>query len=196
MIYKVIVGMLKTRTSVHVGSGKGNELTDALIHCDADGRPVIPGTAIAGALRALLTRLAPRLLGTACRTLAETPEERKLSCSCPVCRLFGDVNPSDEKGGTSAASLLLVFSARPLSETMPLTLIRDGVGVERASGVAARAGAVKFDLEVLPPGVKFQLRMELRDANAEDEQLLAAGLAEWKAGRLCIQRENHHRIPK
>ncbi|CCQ93987.1 conserved hypothetical protein [[Clostridium] ultunense Esp] len=186
MIYKVIVGTLKTRTSVHVGSGKGNELADDLIHCDADGRPVIPGTAIAGALRALLTRLTPRLIGTVCRALAETPEERKLSCSCPVCRLFGDVNPSDEDGSTSAASRLLVFNARPLSETMPLTLIRDGVGIERTSGVAARAGAVKFDLEVLPPGVKFDLRMELRDASEEDEQLLAAGLAEWKAGRLWI----------
>ncbi|ADG06918.1 RAMP superfamily CRISPR-associated protein [Kyrpidia tusciae] len=186
MIYKVIMGTLETRTSVHVGSGKGNELTDALIHCDADGRPVIPGTAIAGALRALLTRLAPRLSGTACRALAQTPDERKLSCSCPVCRLFGDVNPSDTEGITSAASRLLVFNARPLSGTMPLTWIRDGVGIERASGVAARAGAVKFDLEVLPPGVKFELRMELRGASEEDEQLLAAGLAEWKAERLWI----------
>jgi hypothetical protein len=54
------------------------------------------------------------------------------------------------------------------------------------TGAAARAGAVKFDMEVLPARSAFELRMELRDSNSNDEKLLAAGLAEWEAGRLWL----------
>jgi CRISPR/Cas system CSM-associated protein Csm3 (group 7 of RAMP superfamily) len=97
--------------------------------------------------------------------------------------LLGDINPSDE-GTLSQASRLLIFNAES-SNTKP-PLIRDGVGINRVTGAAARAGAVKFDLEVLPPGVTFDLRMELRDPNAMDKQLLAAALAEWKAGRVWL----------
>ncbi len=185
MTYKVITATLTARTAVHIGSGEGNDLTDALVRRGADGQPFIPGTAIAGVLRALLTRLAPRLGENCCVVLAETSAERNKSCSCAVCRLFGDVNPTDEEGSTSSASRLLVFNARP-SGTLPCLLIRDGVGIDRVTGAAARAGAVKFDLEVLPAGATFELRMELRDSGLEDERLLAAGLAEWKAGRLWL----------
>jgi CRISPR/Cas system CSM-associated protein Csm3 (group 7 of RAMP superfamily) len=66
-------------------------------------------------------------------------------------------------------------------------VIRDGVGIDRPSGAAARAAAAKFAVETLPAGAAFELRMELREPDAgqrvEDEQLLAAALAEWQAGR-------------
>lgn len=185
MAYKVITAILAARTAIHIGSGESNDLTDAMVRRDAEGRPLIPGTAIAGALRALLTRLAPRLKGELCAVLSEKQEDRKKSCNCAVCRLFGDVNPSDAEGCTSAASQLLVFNARPI-DAPPYFLIRDGVGVDRVTGTAAKAGAVKFDLEVVPPGATFELRMELRNASQEDEQLLAAGLAEWADGRLWL----------
>jgi len=185
MTYKMITAILTARTAVHIGSGEGNGLTDALVRRDAEGQPFIPGTAIAGALRTLLTRLAPRLGQEPCRALSERKEDRRKSCDCVVCRLFGDINPGDEEGSTSAASRLLVFNAHPV-DTLPRPLLRDGVGIDRVSGTAARAGAVKFDLEVLPAGAKFELRMELCDATPEDEMLLAAGLAEWEAGRLWL----------
>lgn len=185
MTYRVITATLAARTAVHIGGGEGNDLTDALVRRDVEGRPFIPGTAIAGALRTLITRLAPRLGEEPCRVLSEKYEDRRKSCDCAVCRLFGDVNPSDEEGSTSAASRLLVFNARPAG-TLPCPLVRDGVGIDRVTGAAARAGAVKFDLEVLPAGTTFELRMELRDSSLEDERLLAAGLAEWEAGRLWL----------
>ena len=184
MKYKVIIGTLKARTAVHIGSGRGNDLTDALIRRDAQGRPFIPGTAIAGALRSLATRLAPRLeLGNnkVCAALTGSGD----SCDCPVCHLFGDINPSDKEGAESAASRILVFNAR-LKGDVPQTLIRDGVGIDRVTGAAARAGRVKFDLEVLPAGAEFEVRFELRDTNDADEQLLAALLQEWQAGRVWL----------
>jgi len=60
------------------------------------------------------------------------------------------------------------------------------VGIDRVTRAAARAGAVKFDLEVLPAGATFNLRLELRDTAEEDERLLAAGLSEWQEGRMWL----------
>lgn len=185
MTYRVVTAILTARTAVHIGSGEGNDVTDALVRRDADGQPFIPGTAIAGALRTLLTRLAPRLGEKTCKVLSEENGERRKSCECAVCRLFGDINPSDEEDSTSVASRLLVFNAHPV-DASPSILIRDGVGIDRVSGTAAKAGAVKFDLEVLPAEARFELRMELRDTTPEDESLLAAGLVEWEDGRLWL----------
>ncbi|HQE92103.1 MAG TPA: RAMP superfamily CRISPR-associated protein [Anaerolineae bacterium] len=182
MTYRVITATLTARTAIYIGSGEGNDLTDALLRRDAEGRPIIPGTAIAGALRALLTRLAPRFGSALCVALTD---DSNASCSCSVCRLFGDINPTDETESQSAASRLMIFNATP-SGNLPRSLIRDGVGIDRVTGTAARAGSVKFDLEVLPAGATFDLRLELRDAAPEDEALLAAGLAEWQAGRLWL----------
>ncbi|RJQ27238.1 MAG: hypothetical protein C4589_08860, partial [Peptococcaceae bacterium] len=185
MSYRVIEALIKTRTPVHIGAGEGNELTDALLKRNAAGEVIIPGTSLAGALRGLLTRLAPRLgEGGICQSLKNNAAG--VPCGCAVCRLMGDVNPADEETDEerkpqASASRLIVFDARPVSN-MP-ALIRDGVGINRVTGAAARAGSAKFDLEVLPAGSVFALRMELRDTGEKDERLLAAGLAEWRAGR-------------
>lgn len=177
-VYRVITGLLVARTAVHIGTGRVSDTTDALIRRDGAGQPLIPGTAIAGSLRALLTRLAPRLGSGVCQAL----QGGSASCNCGVCHLFGDINPTDE--GEAQASHLLVFDA-PLHSDAP-TAIRDGVGVDRATGAAARAAAAKFDLEALPAGAAFELRMELRGDNEQDERLLAAALAEWTEGRAWL----------
>ncbi len=195
--YRVVTGTLRARTAIHVGSGMDSDTTDALIRRDTGGAPIIPGTAIAGVLRSLLTRMAPRLGREVCKALENDQEE---SCSCAVCHLFGDVNPPQDSATDGAekkkasASRLLVFNARPFSEGengQPYSAhyggpIRDGVGIERTARTAARAGAVKFDMEVLPAGMEFSLMMELRDASDTDEQLLAAGLTEWEQGRVWL----------
>ena len=49
---------LVTRTALHVGSGQGDAVTDAFVRQDAQGLPIIPGSSLAGALRAMATRLA------------------------------------------------------------------------------------------------------------------------------------------
>lgn len=186
-MYKVITATITTCTALHLGTGDNSDLTDAKIRRDSKGRPFIPGTSIAGVLRTLLTRLALGLQEEPCNALRRGVKGESF-CKCIVCRLLGDINPKDDEGSESNASRLLVFNA-PLLEEVPPSLIRDGVGIERSTGAAARQGAVKFDLEVLPPGISFFLRMELRDneeLSTKEEKLLAAGLAEWKAGRLYL----------
>jgi CRISPR/Cas system CSM-associated protein Csm3 (group 7 of RAMP superfamily) len=184
MTYRVITAMLKARTAIHMGSGAGGDLTAALLRRDAAGQPIVPGTAIAGALRTLATRLAPRLElenNKACAALGDSDE----SCDCAVCHLFGDIHPSDSEDAKSEASRILVFNAR-MKDDQPQPYIRDGVGIDRATGTAARAGGVKFDLEVLPADSEFEVRLELRDVEEDDKRLLAAVLAEWRAGRVWL----------
>lgn len=184
MGFRAIIAQLVLRTALHVGTGNNTEAADDLIRRDARGRILIPGTSLAGSLRAIATRLAPRLGSAPCQSLQEGDFGGK-PCECLTCKLFGDVNPQRDptKG---VASRLIVFDA-PL-ENEPELVIRDGVGIDRVSGAAARKERLKFDLEVVPAGTTFALRMEL-DPNLKDEQpleLLAATLAEWQAGRGAV----------
>lgn len=187
MSYEIITGCLITRTALHVGAGEGNSTTDALLRQDAQGRLLIPGTALAGTLRTIATRLAPRLGHKACWALWPEDDPKRppnKACKCPVCHLFGDINPQEQENDGDASRLWIADAF--LKTAIPETQIRDGVGIDRRSRVAARQGAVKFDLEVLPPESAFTLRFELQDTNLTDEQLLAAALAEWEQGRGTI----------
>lgn len=206
----IFTGELTTRTALHVGGGRASPTADSILRRTASGEIVIPGSALGGALRALATRLAPRLDGQRCWALWSQPEQKEYdtafarlqqmferrrqrnpavvvpalrACQCATCHLFGSVNPqaqNTEEGGRAAR--LWVYDAT-LTQVGAATTIRDGVGIDRRSGVAARAEAVKFDLEALPAGSTFRFRLELENPSGLDETLLAAVLAEWCAGR-------------
>jgi len=209
MRYRTFRAKLVTTTALHIGTGRWNEVTDALVRRDLGGRILIPGTAIAGSLRALATRLAPRLnigadaekricLALKPREEIKEAEKNKRPCGCSVCHLFGDILPGvgdredfrnlrtpwmyDDENTTRASR---VFIEDALAENDRIeTLVRDSVGIDRASGAAARAGAVKFDAEVIPSGTSFKLQFELEDsATINDINLLITALAEWEAGR-------------
>ena len=181
MSIRTISATLKTCTPLHIGSGRSSETPDDLLRRDAQGRLLIPGPSLAGALRSIATRLAPRLGSEPCQALQSNPPKNQ-ACGCLVCQLFGDVNPQEHKG---EASKLIVYDA-VLGDAK--IVIRDGVGINRVTGAAARKEHLKFDLEVLPAGASFELRMEL-DPYFENEkalELLAASLAEWQAGRGAV----------
>ena len=178
----LIVAALKAHTALHIGGMGGDHVTDDLVRRDAQGRLFIPGSAIAGPLRAILTRLASRLGSDPCQALRGGNEK----CGCWVCELFGEVNPQEAKSGDlgGRASSLWIYDAYLSGPTA----IRDGVGIERTTGTAARQGHVKFDLEVAPSGVEFQVRIVLKPHSdpalqARCENLLALALAEWQSGR-------------
>jgi len=182
MTFRAMTATLRLRTALHVGTGQDSETTDDLLRRDVRGRLLVPGTAIAGALRSLATRLAPRFDGEQpCQAL--TGPTTNEACQCLVCRLFGDVNPGEENEEASAARVL-VYDA--VLADVPGLQIRDGVGIDRVTGAAARRERIKFDYEVLPPGTTFKLRLEI-DPRLPDEEktlpLLASVLAEWEQGR-------------
>jgi CRISPR/Cas system CSM-associated protein Csm3 (group 7 of RAMP superfamily) len=185
MTFQAITADLVLRTALHVGTGQDTETADDLLRRDARGRLLIPGTAIAGALRSIATRLAPRFDGEKpCQAL--TGVQSAKACQCLVCQLFGDVNPRDDNEGASAARVL-VYDA--VLDAAPAVQIRDGVGIDRVTGAAARRERIKFDYEVLPAKTAFKLRLEI-DRRLENRDktlpLLAAALAEWEQGRGAV----------
>ena len=82
------------------------------------------------------------------------------------------------------ASRLWVADAKPIAAAP--THVRDAVGIERATNVAARSASVKFDFEIVQKDVRFCLQLHLEEAGLPEQQLLSAVLAEWQAGRASI----------
>jgi CRISPR/Cas system CSM-associated protein Csm3 (group 7 of RAMP superfamily) len=141
----VAVTTLRLVTATHFGGGE-SERSDAQVLRDGDGLPFIPGASLAGAARAFLRsrRVEGRLLEL----------------------LFGGHEPSVLPGGAATAgresdwwtSLLIVDDAFPTGPR-PAPVLRDSVRIDGKRGSAADQG--KFDYEVLEPGTRFSLRLEL-----------------------------------
>lgn len=188
--YFAVVGKLDFATALHIGVGRGVVGTDAPLRRNECGELFLPGTALAGILRNQAALLAARMnfAGNSrkvCLALSGQSGRRE-PCGCPVCHLFGEMYPGEgndtERDGR--ASRLWVYDAPLVKSSLPF--VRDGVGIDRATGAASRAGRVKFDQEILPAGAEFALRLELEDSTDNDELLLAAVLAEWMAGRAWV----------
>lgn len=179
-----ITGQLKLTSGLHIGTGKGGDVTDSAVRRNSKGELVIPGRAIGGSLRTLATRLAPRLFAenALCVALKPPTNTGKMHpvCGCVVCALFGTVNFRND-ADEGHASPLWVYDAMAQSATH----IRDGVGIDRRRKTASRN--VKFDYEVAPSGTEFALKMRLQPLPEQDvtslRTLLQATLAEWEAGR-------------
>ncbi|HHU32616.1 MAG TPA: hypothetical protein GXZ50_08160 [Clostridia bacterium] len=180
MIKRIIIGKLKTLTGLHIGSGEVAEVTDALVCRNIDGDLIIPGTSLAGALRALATRLAPYLGCKRCITLEGVVGLHGV-CNCPVCSLFGVINPGgNENEGNS--SKIWFYDA--VLEGDIKTVIRDGVGIDRETKTASRATRAKYDFEVVPKDTVFSFRFELHDElSKEEKEILTFVLTEWQKGR-------------
>lgn len=201
MRYRALTATIKLRTALHMGSGLNNDMTDALCSRSADGQWIIPGTSLAGALRASALRLAPRITTshhskTACRGLTGAPDDAKaaaLPCQCIVCALFGYryMGCEESKSNQPQRSRIAITNA-VAEQSEQHTRIRDGVGIERSNAVAARATAAKFDFEIVPAGTRFTFRIEFPMNEGEcpqsedQERLLAVVLAEWQAGRATL----------
>lgn len=186
-IERAILAELELTTALHVGIGKGSKPTDSPLRRSGDCRIVLPGRAIGGALRTLATRLAPRLemfnVITWCKAILPPDENNRKPCGCVTCQLFGDLYPDEDDENGGSASLLWISDAFLISERQ--THVRDGVGLARDTGVAARN--IKFDFETVPRGARFSFRLRLEDDDSPAAEfrvrLLAAVLAEWEAGR-------------
>lgn len=179
----LISAPLTLRSALHVGGTGGDEVADDSIRRDASGRPFVPGSALVGPLRALATRLAPRILPYTRYCAALT--DRRHVCGCPVCQLFGEVNPeaeADENQLGGRASALWCADVMLTGATQ----VRDGVAIERANR-AARA-TLKYTTELLMATAPGELQLTLRSTGSEstdvqNRRLLALLLHEWQQGR-------------
>lgn len=151
-----ITGYLTLLTPTHFGAvaGRGDALVDMSLLLDEEERlPLIPGTTIAGALRSYLRT---RLHGYKEAEPKETNEKNSA-----IARLFGPTRESDEQH-SRFQSLLIVDDA--LGDRTD-SILRDGVRIDPKTRTADEGkedeGGAKFDVELLQPGVRFQLNFEV-----------------------------------
>lgn len=147
----VVTGAMKLESAAHFGGESETAVDMAVLRDPKEGRPLLPGTSLAGALR---SHLADVLGGYG------SSEHKN------VALLFGGAR-SDDLG--SQSPLIVFDSLGQMPEDLTLE-IRDGVAIDPAIGTAE--DHKKFDFEVLPAGTIFPLRMELIIEAPEREGLL------------------------
>lgn len=150
----VITGNLRLVTAAHVGGTSTSSVDMAILRCPATGRPLLPGTSLAGALRGYAL---DRLVGYG----AENHVKR-------ITGLFGGYQGDDD----GAQSPLIVFDALANEATIE---IRDGVMLDPERGTAV--DKKKFDFELLPAGTIFPVRFDLMVGLGAPESELLSFLA-------------------
>lgn len=150
----VICGDLVLETPACFGSGEGDSLTDMPLMLDPlEGRGLLTGTSIAGALRAYLRQ-------------RECGYWREGGLKALHNQLFG-YQQADE----GEQSWLIIYDA--LSER-PQVELRDGVALDPKTRTAEARKL--FDFELLEAGTRFPVRVELLIPQVARERLLQ-GLA-------------------
>lgn len=166
-------GTLTTVTGLRIGSGGSgeNDAVDLPVLRDGDGYPFIPGASLKGSIRSTLEALVrsfemPRESGLyACDPLKEDRKDKDHACgsheagkrssvnaedACIICRLMGSRVVSSHVRFTDA----LIDRKRVSHRVVEL---RDGVAIDR--DLRTVHSNRKYDFEVVPPGVPFQLEV-------------------------------------
>lgn len=157
----VFTGQMMLETAAHFGGESDTAVDMAVLRDPKCGVPLLPGTSLAGALR---SHLADVLDGY---RSAEHPD---------VAALFGAARRNAE----GSQSPLIVFdSLGELPGGMAIE-IRDGVTIDPSTGTAE--AHKKFDLEVLPAGTLFPVRVELIIEDAASESKLLGLVAKTLDG--------------
>jgi len=201
----ILTGKIVVDTVLHVGSGRGDERTDATV-VKNEGKPFIPGSSLKGAVRSAVERIISSIPEfTTCLLSSEMSNDRCLSVDeglqgklseiverrgpgsedkligtkdypiCDTCQLFGSPYWASK----------VTFFDLPVTDPCPDNLpLRDGVAIDRDTGAAA-PGA-KFDFEVVPPKARFNFELLIENPTPKDLGLLAIGLQELQLGMIPL----------
>ena len=187
-------------TAWRIGSGReGETMSDLGVVLDPKGQPVLPGSSLKGKLRSTCETLSYALGLSACMLNHDASSVKCTSDvnyyhrvredyqkalrsglkvrlqwiddnTCDVCKLFG----SPVQAGR------LWVSDGTLKDWASVVQVRDGVVIDRDSQTAV--DRLKYDYEVVPPGSRFQICIDLENPTDRDMALLGAALFEWHAG--------------
>jgi CRISPR/Cas system CSM-associated protein Csm3 (group 7 of RAMP superfamily) len=146
-----VTGTLETVTALRSGGWGASSQADLTVARDGLGRVMIPGTSLAGALRAWL--------GT-----VTAPGGGPLFDARGLGAVFGDLEPG---GQGSQVCRIAVDDAVAVAD--PVTMVRDGVGIDRSTGSAAR-GAL-YQHEVVPAGTRFGVRITATHTTIDTERV-------------------------
>lgn len=195
-----VLASLVFETAWRIGSGReGETMSDLGVVLDPGGQPVLPGSSLKGRLRSTCETLAHALGLSACMLSRDASgidctsdvgyyhdvreEYRKASRqgvkhrlqwidhhTCDVCKLFG----SPVRAGR------LRVSEGALKEWASVVQVRDGVVIDRDGQTAV--DRLKYDYEVVPPGSRFDLCIDLENPSDQDMALLGVALFDWHSG--------------
>jgi CRISPR/Cas system CSM-associated protein Csm3 (group 7 of RAMP superfamily) len=158
----LVEGRLALSSPCHLGGSDADATSDQPLVRDAAGRPYLPGTTLCGLLRGTL------------REAGRDPRD-----------LFG--SEADDDPASAQQARLLVADA-PVALLGPLaTELRDGVAIVAARGVAD--DGKKYDVELLPAGTSFSVRLELLLPSGDPAPLradLLVLLARLEAGEVRL----------
>ena len=164
-----MTGTLETVTALRAGGWGSSVHADLVVARDGLGRLMIPGTSLAGALRAWLGSVTADSGGV-------------MFGQAALGAVFGEL---EHQGQDGVVCRIMVDDA--VADEDVRMDIRDGVGIDRATGSAA--AGVLYQQEVVPPGSKFAVRITAAQTATDTERvglaldLLVAALA---AGRVDI----------
>lgn len=189
-------GNLILETPLRLSSGRASNVTDAPLMRNRGGIPYIPGSSLRGAIRSAVERLISGVGAAAglksctlfsdddcneqARTFQQSGDKTDKDLAdfaekelCDVCKLFG---------ATIYASRLVIEDVypQPQGQLQDKSVLRDGVGIDRDTGVAHEN--VKFDYEVLEPGPIFGFRMQSENMTEQDLKLINLILGLLKQG--------------
>ena len=155
---------LELLSPMHIGSGLSHPTTDSPVVRDAFGDYRIPGSSLAGALRAATEE---SIWGTAGKDNSASMID------------VSDGFLVDFDGYTTLhkrlANQTVAFRALPE--------LQDHVRIDHRTGAAEEGG--KFDAEVIPQGTRFRCELVLSErSGTSDDRLSAARVAFWNALRL------------
>lgn len=142
-----ISGTLIAKSPIHVGGLGGNADTDLALAINGKGEYYIPGTSLAGALRAWMETINPKTTNY----------------------LWGFQDKNNQGESIGHASFILVEDAViKLPENMTQE-IRDGVAIDRHLGTAVER--MKFDRAILPREAKIPIKLTLeRETKLTEEE--------------------------
>jgi len=207
----VIKGKLVMQTAFHIGGGRVTlSGSDSPVVLTPEETPFIPGSSLKGALRSTVEKLVTGLPGawSSCALIelsdeeaAQAEKEQRSICPtvwsedikrqrrenpgqtqqilaaarerlCDTCRLFG----------SPFAASRINISDLYISDKIwdGIIQIRDGVAIDRDSEKAK--DRLKYDFEVVPASVSFDLEITLENATKRDLQLVSVGLSEFVHG--------------
>lgn len=208
----LITGELHLIHGLHIGSGRGDDRTDALVVVNGRNEPIIPGSSLRGALRSHTERLMSALHAAgspfwACGLYeSETPNDRiclgnlnhQRSESAYKELLKREENDPDviwREMGRYICDACRLFGAgsvwaSPLRFTdLPLRSggdrqIRHGVGIHRDTGTAAPG--IKYDREVVDAGSIFEFEAIAENLDAAGQAVLALALGQLMGGEISL----------
>jgi CRISPR/Cas system CSM-associated protein Csm3 (group 7 of RAMP superfamily) len=169
----VIEGDVILISAAHVGGREEGPADLNVLRERTSNKPLLTGSSLAGALRG---HLADILGGF--RSLEHAD----------VGSLFGRVGATDGELDTGDQSHLIVFDSVAELPLHRAEELRDGVAINAASGTAQ--AHKRFDLEVLPAGTRFPIRVELLAPSEREEvrlvSLLIAALSGLTPGNIAL----------